>query len=121
MFIEVRPKQIRVLKVCLILFLAFSILPDVIFSQEDICDKVEIEFATSEGTNSCDEHNCPVLPDEPCHHCAVCCSISHFFSNQSTGVNFHFDNTPQVFSMDEDVLYNELFAKTLFRPPQSIL
>ena len=121
MSMKLKPKQIRVLKVCLILFLAFSIFPDVIFSQVDTIDKVEIESASSEGTNSCDEHNCPLPPDEPCHHCAVCCSISHFFSNQSTGVSFHFDNTPQAYSMDEDALYNELFANTLFRPPQSIL
>ncbi len=113
--------HIRTLKVCLILVLFFSIFPEVVFSQEDIYDKVEIDFAPSEGTNSCGEHNCPVLPDEPFHHCAVCCVISHFFTNQLTGINFHFDNTPQAFSMAEDVLYKELFAKTLFRPPQSIL
>ncbi len=118
---KMKSGHIRILKVCLILVLFFSIFPEVVFSQEDIYDKVEIDFASSEGTNSCDEHNCPVLPDEPFHHCAVCCVISHFFTNQSNGINFHFDNTPQVFSMDEDVLYNELFAKTLFRPPQSIL
>ncbi len=111
----------RILKVCLILVLFFSIFPEVVFSQEDIYDKVEIDFASSEGTNSCDEHNCPVLPDGPFHHCAVCCVISHFFTNQLTGINIHFDNTPQAFSMAEDVLYKDLFAKTLFRPPQSIL
>ena len=121
MLTKIKLRQIRLLKVCLILVLSFSILPDVVFSQEDIYDKVEIDFASSEGTNSCDEHNCPVLPDEPFHHCAVCCVISHFFTNQLTGINFHFDNTPQAFSMAEDVLYKELFAKTLFRPPQSIL
>ncbi len=121
MFMNLKPKQIRILKVCLILFLAFSIFPDVIFSQVDTIDNSEIEYASSEGTNSCDEHNCPVLPDEPFHHCSVCCSISHFFSNQTTDVSFHFDKTPQVYSMDEDVLYNELFSNTLFRPPQSTL
>ncbi len=113
--------QNRLLKVCLILVLSFSILPDVIFSHENISDKAEIDSTLSEETNSCDEHNCPVLPDEPFHHCAVCCAISHFFINQLGGINFHFDNTPQSFSMAEDVLYKDLFAKTLFRPPQSIL
>lgn len=114
-------KHIRILKVCLILVLFLSIFPEVVFSQEDIYDKAEIVSASSEKTNSCDEHNCPVLPDEPFHHCAVCCTISHVFTNQLTGINFHFDNTPQVFSIDEDALYKKLFAKTLFRPPQSIL
>jgi len=105
----------------LILVLFLSIFPEVVFSQEDIYNKVEIDFASSEGTNSCDEHNCPVLPDEPFHHCAVCCVISHFFINQLSGINFHFDNTHQSFPMAEDVLYKNLFAKTLFHPPQSIL
>ncbi len=118
---NIKSGHICILKACLILVLFFSIFPEVVFSQEDIYDKVEIDFASSEGTNSCDEHNCPVLPDEPFHHCAVCCVISHFFTNQLTGINFHFDNTPQAFSMAEDVLYKELFVKTLFRPPQSIL
>jgi len=113
--------RIRLLKACLILVLLFSIFPEVVFSQEDIYCKAEVDVASSEGTNSCDEHNCPVLPDEPFHHCAVCCTISHFFINQFSSINFHFDNTPQPFSMVEEVLYKNLFAKTLFRPPQSIL
>ncbi len=113
--------RIRILKTCLILVLFFSIFPDVVFSQEDVYNKQEIDIASSEGTNSCDEHNCPVLPDEPFHHCAVCCTISHFFINQLSDINFHFDNTPQSFLIAEDVLYKDLFAKTLFRPPQSIL
>jgi hypothetical protein len=121
MFMEIKLRKIRILKVCLILVLTFSILPEVVFSQEDIYDKVEIDFTSSEGTNSCDEHNCPVLPDEPFHHCAVCCVISHFFTNQSTGIIFHLNNTSQFSSIAEDVLYKELFVKTLFRPPQSIL
>ena len=121
MFMNKKPRHVRILKACLILVLFFSIFPEVVFSQEDIYNKAEIDVVSSEGTNSCDEHNCPVLPDEPFHHCAVCCAISHFFITQQSGINFHFDNSPQVFSMTEDVLYNELFAKTLFRPPQSIL
>ena len=84
MFMEIKLKRIRILKVCLILVLSFSILPEVVFSQEDIYDKVKVDFTSSERTNSCDEHNCPVLPDEPFHHCAVCCVISHFFTNQLT-------------------------------------
>ncbi|MCR4289054.1 MAG: hypothetical protein NUV86_02185 [Candidatus Scalindua sp.] len=111
----------RILKACLISVLFLSIFPEVVFSQEDTRDKVEMDVASSEGANSCDEHNCPVLPDEPFHHCAVCCAISHFFINQFSDINFHFDHTPQSFSMTEDVLYKDLFAKTLFRPPQSIL
>jgi len=113
--------KLRQIRILLILVLSFSILPEVVFSQEDIYDKVEIDSTSSEGTNSCDEHNCPVLPDEPFHHCAVCCAVSHFFINQLTGINFHFSNTPQSFLMNEDVLHKELFAKTLFHPPQSIL
>ncbi len=116
-----KTEHIRILKACLILVLFLSIFPEVVFSQEDIYNKVEIDSVSSEGTNSCDEHNCPVLPDEPFHHCAVCCAISHFFINQLSGINFHFDNTSQSFSTAEDVLYKDLFAKTLFRPPQSIL
>lgn len=115
---NIKSGHIRILKACLVLVLFLSIFPEVVFSQEDIC---KIDNVSSEGTNSCDEHNCPVLPDEPFHHCAVCCAISHFFINQLSGINFHFDNTPQSFSMAEDVLYKDLFAKTLFRPPQSIL
>ncbi len=118
---NIKSRQNRLLKACLILVLFLSIFPEVVFSQEDIYNKVGVDIASSEGTKSCDEHNCPVLPDEPFHHCAVCCAISHFFINQLSGINFHFDNTPQSFSMAEDVLYKDLFAKTLFRPPQSIL
>ena len=121
MFIEIKLSKIRILKVCLILVLSFSVLPEVVFSQEGIYDKVEIDFTSSEEANSCDEHNCPVLPDEPFHHCAVCCAVSHFFTNQSTGIIFHFNNTSQLSSITEGVLHKELFAKTLFRPPQSIL
>ncbi len=121
MFMAIRLSKIRILKVCLILVLSFSVLPEVVFSQEDIYDKVEIDSTSSEGTNSCDEHNCPVLPDEPFHHCAVCCVISHFFTNQLTENVFYFNNTSQPSSITEDVLHKELFAKTLFRPPQSIL
>ena len=111
---EIRLGKIRILKVCLILVLSFSVLPEVVFSQEDIYDKVEIDFTTSEGTNSCDEHNCPVPPDDPFHHCAVCCVISHFFTNQLTGNIFHFNNTSQPSSITEDFLHKELFVKTLF-------
>ncbi len=114
---RIKLKQMRVLKVCLILILLFSIFPEVVFSFDDTYNKVEIDSASSEETNSCDEHNCPVLPDEPFHHCAVCCVISHFFTNQSTGIIFHFNNTSQPSSITEDVLYKELFVKTLFRPP----
>ncbi|MBS1259195.1 MAG: hypothetical protein MAG551_02262 [Candidatus Scalindua arabica] len=118
MFMIMKLRQIRIL---LILVLSFSILPEVVFSQEDIYDKVEIDSTSSEETNSCDEHNCPVLPDEPFHHCAVCCVISHFFTNQLTGNIFYFNNTSKPSLITEDVHYKELFAKTLFRPPQSIL
>jgi len=113
--------KIRLLRICLVLVLIFSIFPEVVFSFEDTSDSVRIGSASSEGTNSCDEHNCPILPDKPFHHCAVCCTVSHFFTNQSTGVILHFNNTSQLSSTTEDVLYKELFAKTLFRPPQSTL
>jgi hypothetical protein len=68
MVMEIKLSRIRILKGCLILVLAFSVLPEVVFSQEGTYDKVEIDSTSSEGTNSCDEHNCPVLPDEPFHH-----------------------------------------------------
>jgi hypothetical protein len=113
--------KLRRIRILLILVLSFSILPEVVSSQEDIYDKAEIDFTSSEETNSCAEHNCPVLPDEPFHHCAVCCVISHFFTNQLIENVFYFNNTSQPSSITEDVLYKELFVKTLFRPPQSIL
>ncbi|MBZ0109348.1 MAG: hypothetical protein K8F52_11840 [Candidatus Scalindua rubra] len=113
-------KQARLLKAFLVVVFCFSILPEVV-SSHDSYNKAEIGSAPSGCTNSCNEHNCPVLPDEPYHHCSVCCTISHFFTNQLTDINFHFDNTPQAFSMDEDALYKKLFVKTLFRPPQSTL
>ncbi len=121
MFMEIRLSKIRILKVCLILVLSFSILPEVVFSLEGTNDKVEIDSTSSEGTNSCDEQNCPVLPDEPFGCGTVCCAFSHFFINQSNGIIFLFNNTSQLSSITEDVLYKELFTKTLFRPPQSIL
>ncbi|ODS31883.1 MAG: hypothetical protein SCARUB_02997 [Candidatus Scalindua rubra] len=114
-------KRVRLFKACLVLILCFSIFPEVVFSYEDTYDKVKIASASSEGTNPCDEHNCPILPNEPFHHCAVCCVVSHSFITLSSGIIFHFSNTSQPSSMAEDVLYKELFAKTLFRPPQSIL
>jgi|TARA_B100001079_G_scaffold39454_1_gene30825 hypothetical protein len=121
MFTEIRLSKIRILKVCLILVLSFSVLPEVVFSLEGTNDKVETNSASSERTNSCDEHNCPALPDEPFHHCTVCCVISPSFTNQSAENTFYFNNTSQLSSITEDVLYKELFTKTLFRPPQSIL
>ena len=114
-------ERVRLLKACLVLVLCLSIFPEVVFSHDDTNNKVQINSVSSEETNSCNDHNCPILPNEPYHHCSVCCTISHFFTNQLTCINFLFDNTPQAFSMAEDVLYKELFAKTLFRPPQSIL
>ena len=121
MIMEIKLSRIRILKVCLILVLSFSILPEVVFSQEDTYDKVEIDSTSSEGINSCDEHNCPVLPDEPFHHCTVCCVISPSFTNQSAENTFYLNNTSQLSSITEDFLHKELFAKTLFRPPQPIL
>ncbi len=113
--------QNRLLKVCLILVLSFSILPEVAFAHEESYNKAEIDSTLSEGANSCDEHNCPILPDTPFHHCAVCCSVSHFYIDQLTGIVFYFSNMPQPYSVDGGVIYKELFSKTLFRPPQSIL
>ena len=112
MFMKMKDGHIRMLKACLILVLFFFNLSGGCFLLRKIFTIIgEIDSVSTEGTNSCDEHNCPVLPDEPFHHCAVCCVISHFFTNQLTYINFHFDNTPQAFSMDEDVPYKELFAK----------
>jgi hypothetical protein len=121
MYMEMNLWQNRLLKVCLILVLSFSILPDVVFSYEDTSDKAEIYSTLSEKTNSCDEHHCPTLPDEPFHHCAVCCAVSHFYIDQLPEIVLHFNNIPQSYSMGGEVLYNEHFSKTLFRPPQSIL
>ncbi len=113
--------QGRLLKTCLILILSFSILPDTVFAYADAYNNAEVNTTLSQETNSCDEHNCPILPDAPFHHCAVCCAVSHFYIDQLTGIFLHFNNIPQSYSMDRDVLYKELFSKTLFRPPQSIL
>ncbi|MHC4268302.1 MAG: hypothetical protein ACYSTS_07530 [Planctomycetota bacterium] len=121
MLTKITLRHCRLLKVCLVLVLSFSILPDVVFSHEVSYNKAEIDSTFSKETNSCDEHNCPLLPDEPFHHCAVCCAVSHFYIDQLTGIILHFNNIPQSYSMDGDVLYKELFSKTLFRPPQSIL
>ena len=118
---ETKSKRIRVLKICLILILSFSIFPEFVFSFEDTYCKVEIGAASSEGTNSRNEHHCPILPNKPYQHCAVCCALSHFFINVSTGSIFHFSNTSQSSSMIEDILYKELLAKTFYHPPQSIL
>lgn len=111
----------RLLKVCLVLILCFSIFPEVVFSFEVNYNKVEIDSAFSEGTNSCNEHNCPIPPNEPFNHCSVCCVVSHSFITLSSRIIFHFSNTSQPSLMTEDVLYKELFAKTLFRPPKPIL
>lgn len=121
MLMKMKLRQIRILKVCLILIMSFAILPEVVYSFEDAYDKAETVSASSDGTSSCDEHNCPVLPDKPFHHCAVCCVISHFFTNQLTSINFHIDDASRTSSITERVLHKELFAKTLFRPPQSTL
>lgn len=114
-------KRVSFFKACLVLIFCFSILPEVIYSQEDVFNKLETGSASAEGTNSCDEHNCPVPPDEPFHHCAVCCTVSHVFTNQSTGIILQFSNSPRSSSTINNVLYNELFAKTLFHPPKSII
>ncbi len=118
---ETKSKRIRVLRTCLILILSFSIFPEFVFSFEDTNYKVEIDSASPEGTSSCNEHHCPILPNKPYQHCAVCCVISHFFTNQLIENVFYFNNTSQLSSITEDVLHKELFAKTLFRPPQPIL
>ncbi len=114
-------KRVRLFKACLVLVLCFSVLPEVAFSFTNTCNKVEIGSVSTEGTNPCNERNCPMIPGEPCQQCPVCCSFSPLYTNLSSSFVFHFDNTPQVFSIDEDALYKELFTKTLFRPPQSIL
>jgi hypothetical protein len=114
-------RQTHTLRICLILILSFSIFPEFVFSYKDTCNKVGIGSASPEETSTCDEHNCPILPDEPFHHCAVCCALSHSFINPLTGIVFHFKDTPQPSSITEDVFYKELFAKTIFHPPQSIL
>lgn len=115
-----RLRQIHILKVCLILVLTFSIFPEVVFSFGNANDKVEIVNASSEGTNSCNEHHCPIVPNRPCQHCPVCCIFSHYYvENISASIIFDI-NTSQPSSATEDILYKELFAKILFRPPQSI-
>ncbi len=113
--------QLRLLKSCFVLLLCFSILPEAVFSFEDTLDRGEIGFASSDGTSSCNEHHCPVAPNQPCQHCPVCCIVSHFFTNQSTGITLHFNNASQPCSIPEEVLYKEIFANTLFHPPQSLL
>ena len=112
--------HIRLFKPFLVLILCFLVLPEAVYL-EDIYNDIEICSGSSEGTNSCKEHNCPVVPNLPCQLCPVCCAFSHFFTNQSAGITFHFNNSSQPYPIPEDVLYEKLFAKTLFRPPQSNL
>ncbi len=121
MLTRMRLRQYRLVKVCLLLVLTFSVIPDVVFAHKDTFNKAEIDSVLSEETSSCDEHGCPVLPDAPFHHCAVCCSVSHFYIDQLTGIILHFNNIPQSHSVGLDFLYNEHFSKMLFRPPQSVL
>lgn len=113
--------RVRLFKAYLVLILCFTIFPEVVFSFTNTCNKVAIDSDSSEGANSCNEHNCPMIPGEPCQQCPVCCTFSPFYTNLSSSIIFHFNNTSQSSSITEDVLYKELFAKTLFRPPQSIL
>ncbi len=120
MFANMKLRHTRLVKVCLIIALFFSVIPDVVFAHNDTFNKAGIDSTLPEEANSCDEHNCPILPDAPFHHCAVCCSVSHFYIDQLTGIILHFNNIPQSYSMDGEVLYKELFSRTLFRPPQSI-
>jgi hypothetical protein len=108
---ETKSKRIRVLRICLILILSFSIFPEFVFSFEDTNYKVEIDSASPEGTNSCNEHHCPILPDKPYQHCAVCCALSHFYV----------ENKFQPCQLIETVFYGELFPKGIFHPPQSSL
>lgn len=112
-------QQIRWLKVFLIL--CFSVLPEVVFSFEDTFNKVKIGSASSEGTDPCNGQNCPVVPNQSCPNCPVCCNFSLLFTDLSPVVIFQFRDIYQFFSMTEDVLYKELFTKTLYRPPQSII
>jgi hypothetical protein len=116
-----KTKRIRVFKFCLILIICFSINPEAIFSFEDAYNKVDICSDSSEGTNACDETQCPNLPNEPCKYCSVCCSFPHYYvDNLSMGVAFGI-NTSHPSSLIKDILYNKLLAKTIFHPPQSIL
>ncbi len=114
-------KQVHLLRVCFILLLCFSIFPEVVASHYSTNESAQLNSVSAQDTNSCNEHNCPIRPNEPYHHCSVCCIISHFFTNQAAENTFIFSNTPQLFSIAENVFYRELFEKTLFRPPQSIL
>ena len=114
-------KHVRLLKVCLVLILCFSIFPEVFFSNDNTNEKVEMSSASSEGTNSCDEHHCPSLPNEPCQNCSVCCSFPNYYvENLSIGVTFGIV-TLQNSTLREDILYDKLLAKTIFHPPQTIL
>jgi len=114
-------KYIYIVRLCFILLLFSSIFSEVVFSFEDSYNEVEIGSDSSKSANSCDEHHCPVVPKQPCQHCPVCCVVSHLFTNHLTAIILHFNNSSQSYSIPEDILYKELFAKTLFRPPQSIL
>lgn len=114
-------RQIHILKICLALILSLSIFPDVGLPSENTYNKVEVS-STSEVTDSCNEHHCPILPTKPFHHCTVCCSLPHYYvGNLSTEVAFHSNNPLQSYSLTEDALYKELLAKTIFHPPQVVL
>ncbi len=121
MFTKIKLVQNRLLNICLILVLSLAIIPEIVFAHENTHSNSEISATVSEETNSCDDHGCPILPVAPFHHCVVCCAVSHLYIDQLTGISLHFSNIPQSRFMDGGVLYKELFSKTLFRPPQSIL
>jgi hypothetical protein len=114
-------KRVRLFKVCLVLILCFSILPEIVFSFENSIDKVELNSSQLEETNTCNETHCPSLPNEPCKHCPVCCAFPHY-SVENTPMEVAFGIiTLQPSTLREDILYKKLLAKTIFHPPQSIL
>ncbi len=92
--------QNRLLNICLILVLFLAIIPEIDFVHENTCSNSEINPAVSEETNSCDEHDCPIFPEESFHHCVVCCAVSHLYIDQLTGIFLHFNNIPQSHFMD---------------------
>ncbi|MFQ5786480.1 MAG: hypothetical protein ACE5H1_00715 [Thermodesulfobacteriota bacterium] len=119
--IDMKLKRVRLFKACLVLILCFSVLPEVAFSFTNTCNKVEIDSDSSEGANSCNEQNCPMIPGEPCQQCPVCCVSPHYYvENTSIGVTFGIIAL-QPSTLREGILYDKLLAKTIFHPPQSIL
>ncbi len=109
MFTKTTLMKNGLLNICLVLVLSLAIIPEIVFVHENTySNNSKISPTVSEETDSCDEHDCPILPDAPFHHCVVCCAVSHLYIDQLTGIFLHFNNIPQSHFMDVCNLINGL-------------